>query len=73
MRRARLRRLQMQKQAAIVAVSPAISRLASRAQPQIKEKNNVALSANSSKRKAARKVNASNPVKFSEKKKSLRK
>ncbi|KAG2867418.1 hypothetical protein PC116_g4872 [Phytophthora cactorum] len=81
-RRARLRRLQTQKQAAIMAVSPAISRLASRAQSSSfkrKEKENVALTANSSKKKTVRKANASkiggdrSLAKSTEKKKGLRK
>ncbi|KAG3253354.1 hypothetical protein PI124_g2045 [Phytophthora idaei] len=79
---ARLRRLQTQKQAAIMAVSPAISRLASRAQSSSfkrKEKENVALTANSSKKKTVRKANASkiggdrSLAKSTEKKKGLRK
>ncbi|ETN04554.1 hypothetical protein PPTG_14413 [Phytophthora nicotianae INRA-310] len=75
-RRARLRRLQTQKQAAIMAVSPVISRLASRVQStssKVKEKENVAMFANSSKTKKARKANASTLATYTNKKKDLRK
>ncbi|KAG7389365.1 hypothetical protein PHYPSEUDO_010493 [Phytophthora pseudosyringae] len=58
-RRARLRRLQTQKQAVIMAVSPAISRVATRAEPttfKTKGRENVALAANSTKKKIGRKA-----------------
>ncbi|KAH7478937.1 uncharacterized protein KRP23_5737 [Phytophthora ramorum] len=82
-RRARLRRIQAQKQAMVLAVSPALSHLASRAQSstlKARERENVALSANTSKKKSGRKTNSSRvtvdrstPSKVSEKKKGTRK
>ncbi|KAL3673742.1 hypothetical protein V7S43_001438 [Phytophthora oleae] len=54
-RRARLRRLQTQKQAVLLAVSPAVTRLGSRVQPKANDRENVALLANGSRRKPVRK------------------
>jgi hypothetical protein len=61
-RRARLRRLHTQKQAMVMAVSPAVTRFASRSQLptalKAKESENVALSANLAKKKPVRKLNS---------------
>ncbi|OWZ22331.1 hypothetical protein PHMEG_0002992 [Phytophthora megakarya] len=80
-RRARLRRLQMQKQAVIMTVSPAVSRLGTKSRPTIvktRERENTSLSANLSKKRIGRKrndlkVDDRSLFKSDEKKKSGRK
>ncbi|KAG1703209.1 hypothetical protein DVH05_008120 [Phytophthora capsici] len=74
-RRARLRRLQAQKQSVLLAVSPAVTRLSSRVQTKVNDRENAALLANGSKRKLVRKskITENRPVSKATEKKRVSK
>ncbi|KAK1948388.1 hypothetical protein P3T76_000678 [Phytophthora citrophthora] len=79
-RRARLRRLYTQKQAVLLAVSPVVTRLGSRVQPKLNDRETVAFLSNRSKRKlhvvrksTSSKIAESRPVSKAAEKKKLSK